>query len=368
MVLHSPVVADGGLLPQEFTGDGSGATLPLDWSGAPAGTKSFAIVMHHLDPEGVAKWYWTLYDIPANVTSLPKNVQGVGKVGTGFKGRVGYEPPHSKGPGAKTYTLTLYALSAAPILSVSPSQVSREVLLGAIKGSILASSELNVIYSSKSSGVAVRPENRPPPPGKNDGLLKPAISDTVRLNVYADNWFMLYINGKLAAVDPIEFTPHNVVSVDILPEYPMTIAVLAKDNADPKTGLEYGSQIGDGGLVVKFGDGTVTNATWKAKSFFSGPVNGDTVNPQVKLEPLPHDWWAVNFDDRAWPRAKEYSVEQVNPKPPYFAGDFQGAKFIWSDDLALDNTVIFRTVIEKTGWHPRWNTKPDLDVTGAPGR
>lgn len=43
-------------------------------------------------------------------------------------------------------------------------------------------------------------------------------------------------------------------------------------------------------------------------------------------------------------------------------------KFIWSDDLALDNTIIIRTKIEKPGWTQRWNTKPDLDVTGAPVR
>ena len=82
----------------------------------------------------------------------------------------------------------------------------------------------------------------------NDGLVKPGIADTIQLNVYADNWFMLYVNSRLVAVDSIQFTPHNVVSVDFLPEYPMTIAVLAKDNADPKTGMEYGTSIGDGGF------------------------------------------------------------------------------------------------------------------------
>ena len=90
----------------------------------------------------------------------------------------------------------------------------------------------------------------PPPRGEKKGgnkansegrsLVKPVMADAIRANVYADNWFVLYINGKLTAVDSIDFIPHNVVSVDILPEYPMTIAVLAKDNADPKTGLEYG--------------------------------------------------------------------------------------------------------------------------------
>jgi phosphatidylethanolamine-binding protein (PEBP) family uncharacterized protein len=41
MVLRSPSVADGGQIPVEFTGDGAAATLPLEWSGAPLGTKSF---------------------------------------------------------------------------------------------------------------------------------------------------------------------------------------------------------------------------------------------------------------------------------------------------------------------------------------
>ena len=204
--------------------------------------------------------------------------------------------------------------------------------------------------------------------GGPPGLVKPNLDDTMKLNVYADNWFMLYVNGRLVAVDPIQFTPHNVVSVDFLPEYPMTIAVLAKDNADPKTGLEYGSSIGDGGFILKFGDGTVTNATWKAKSFFHGPVNSDTANPQVKQEPLPDHWWAADFDDSGWANAKEFSVEEVDPKQPYYENDFEGAKFIWTDDLALDNTILFRTKIENPGWTQRWNTKPDLDVSGAPLR
>ncbi len=117
-------MTDGGALPVDYTGDGTSSTLPLEWSGAPAGTKSYALIMHHIDPEGAAKWYWTLYDIPANVTSLPKNVNGIGKVGTGFKGQVGYEAPHSKGPGSKTYTLNLYALSAPTKITVPPSQVN----------------------------------------------------------------------------------------------------------------------------------------------------------------------------------------------------------------------------------------------------
>ena len=457
-ILTSPEVKDGGALPIDYTGDGSGATLPLSWKGAPAGTKSYALLMDHLAPGNVMKHYWTMWDIPTSTTSLPKNVKGVGKLGTSFKGQVGYEPPHSQGPGAKTYVLTVYALSSPLEITQQPREVNRDVLLAAMKDKVLASSSLSVVYtrSGNAQGEGQRPPRReggpgadgqrpprpegadnqrpprdgerpprredgngqPPPPapqaqvqaqltsaapqfaaadqppqpdqpgerhpggpggkggpgggkgggGKpdNKGLIKPAMTDTIKVNVYADNWFVLFINGELTAVDSIKFTPHNVVSVDILPEYPMTIAVMAKDNADPKTGLEYGDHIGDGGFIIKFADGTVSDAKWKAKNFFKGPLNHDVANPKVEHTPIPDGWWKTDFDDSKLANATEYTEERVNPKQPYFEADFKGAKFIWSEDLDLDNTIIFRTKVEKPGWTKRWNTKPDLDVTGAP--
>ena len=147
-VLRSPAVADGGPLPKTFTGDGESATLPLEWSGAPDGTKSYAIIMHHLDPEGKTKWYWVLYNIPAEVRSLSENVRHVGILGNNsINGRVGYAPPHSKGPGPKTYVYTVYALSEPVKLDVPPSEVSREVLLAGMKEDILAMVELKVVYS-----------------------------------------------------------------------------------------------------------------------------------------------------------------------------------------------------------------------------
>jgi hypothetical protein len=155
------------------------------------------------------------------------------------------------------------------------------------------------------------------------------------------------INGELTVVDSIKFIPHNVISVDLLPSYPMTIAVMARDNADPKTGMEYANtNIGDGGFILKFADGTITDATWKAKAFSTGPVGGDTKNPRVENTPLPENWFAVDYDDSSWPKAKEYSEEEVKPKQPYYDNDFQGAKFIWSDDVKLDNLVLFRKRVD----------------------
>ena len=146
-VLGSPVVADDGALPVEFTGDGAGATLPLEWNGAPAETKSYALIMHHLDPRGATKWYWTLYNIPATVRALPKNARGIGIPGNNsVNHQAGYAPPHSKGPGPKTYVLTLYALSAPLQISKPSSGTTRDVLLAAMKNLILGSAELRVVY------------------------------------------------------------------------------------------------------------------------------------------------------------------------------------------------------------------------------
>lgn len=187
---------------------------------------------------------------------------------------------------------------------------------------------------------------------------KPRIDDTIKANVYADNSFKLYINGELVAVDSIAFVPHNVVSVDVLPAYPMTIAVMSIDNADPKTGMEYANtNIGDGGFILKLGDGTVTNASWKAKKYSWGPIDGDTKNARVESIPVPQDWCAVDFDDSSWPSAKEFSEEEVGPKEPFFEHDFKGAKFIWSDDVKLDNLVLFRTVVKSP---PDRKERPDF--------
>ena len=146
--LHSSAFTNGGRLPVKYTGDGESITPPLEWNSPLTGTKAFALIMHHIDPEGRAKWYWTLYNIPENVRSLPANVQGIGTLGNNsVNGRVGYAPPHSKGPGDKVYVLSLYALATPLTVTVPAEQVTRDVLLSAMEGKILATSTLQVIHA-----------------------------------------------------------------------------------------------------------------------------------------------------------------------------------------------------------------------------
>ena len=148
--LTSPDVTEGGNLPVEYTCDGGRATLPLNWSGAPAGTKSYAVIMHHVASPTDIHWYWVAYAIPPDVTSLVKNSSGVGQLGTNSVNKKNeYTPPCSKGPGPKMYTYTVYALSGNPSFSVPATSINRDVLLEAIQNMTLASAELHVTYSRK---------------------------------------------------------------------------------------------------------------------------------------------------------------------------------------------------------------------------
>lgn len=148
LTLTSTAVQNGGFLPATYTCDGTGSTLPLSWANAPASTAEFALLLSTAPTPGTIKYDWVLYHIPATTTSLAKDSFLVGTVGVGDDGPgTVYDPPCSQGPGAKDYTFTLYALSAAPTFSVPATQVTGELVASAIAPLTLVSASLNVSYS-----------------------------------------------------------------------------------------------------------------------------------------------------------------------------------------------------------------------------
>jgi hypothetical protein len=83
--------------------------------------------------------------------------------------------------------------------------------------------------------------------------------------IYGDNYFELYVNGKLVGVDAVPYTPFNSCFVKFKAKRPIKYAVKLVDweeNLGVGTELNAGdtNHPGDGGFIAKFSDGTVTSA------------------------------------------------------------------------------------------------------------
>lgn len=121
--LTSNDIRDGGVLPDAQV-KAKGNTSPhLKWSGAPEGTKSYAVTCYDPDaPTGSGFWHWTVANIPAGVTELPTGgpmpagaVEGRTDYGeTGFGGAA---PPPGHGP--HRYIFTVFAVDTET-LDVTP--------------------------------------------------------------------------------------------------------------------------------------------------------------------------------------------------------------------------------------------------------
>ena len=107
--------------------------------------------LHHWPhgPDGgePAHWYWIVTGIPAEASALAPDNRDVGITGSNSHDpRSAYAPPCSRGPGQKLYTITLYALSAAPALA-DPRTATRDAVLDAIAGITLDSAAISVTYT-----------------------------------------------------------------------------------------------------------------------------------------------------------------------------------------------------------------------------
>ncbi len=195
--------------------------------------------------------------------------------------------------------------------------------------------------------------------------------------IFADNYYELYVNGTFVARDRIAMTPFNSTVVRFRANYPITYAIKAVDwDTHPGLGLEYDQyNVGDGGLIARFSDGTATGPEWKVETFFIAPLTDpscvttsagrdSTACPSQKLRggnktpcslgdpqtckalhfAMPDSWTSPRFDDAAWPRATLYKAEDVTAAPGYanYVHLFGQAQFIWTRNLLLDNVVLAR--------------------------
>ncbi|MFD4676537.1 YbhB/YbcL family Raf kinase inhibitor-like protein [Lentzea sp. NPDC058450] len=74
----STSITDGAPLPPEQL-SGKDISPQLSWSGAPEGTRSYAVTVYDPDaPTGSGFWHWAVADIPATCTELPEGASGSG--------------------------------------------------------------------------------------------------------------------------------------------------------------------------------------------------------------------------------------------------------------------------------------------------
>jgi Raf kinase inhibitor-like YbhB/YbcL family protein len=139
-------------IPPKYTCDGEDVSPDLEWSGAPANTKSFALIVDDPDAPSGSFNHWVLYGLAGNISKLPEGLprqpevtEPVCKQGISDFGRPGYGGPCPPS-GAHRYFFKLYALDTE--LSLSPKFRKRD-LDNAIKGHVLAHAELMGTYQRK---------------------------------------------------------------------------------------------------------------------------------------------------------------------------------------------------------------------------
>lgn len=149
MKLTSAAFAAQQPIPAKYTGEGADVSPPLQWNGAPAGTKGFALICD--DPDAPAgDWvHWVIYDLAPTADGLPEHVAPRDTLPDGAKqgmndfGKVGYGGPYPPTGKPHRYFFRLYALDARLLL---PPRATKAAVLRAIAGHVLAEAQLMGTY------------------------------------------------------------------------------------------------------------------------------------------------------------------------------------------------------------------------------
>jgi Raf kinase inhibitor-like YbhB/YbcL family protein len=167
LAVSSTAFKNGEAIPADYTADGRNVSPPLTWSGAPSGTREFALILDDPDaPTPQPFVHWVIYKIPGSATGLPEampmggTVKGTGVAGalqglTGFAmyARGGGPPPQPgyRGPAPPSgkphhYTFKVYALNA-PL--DAKEGLTKDELLKAMEGTIIGQGEIVGLYERK---------------------------------------------------------------------------------------------------------------------------------------------------------------------------------------------------------------------------
>jgi Raf kinase inhibitor-like YbhB/YbcL family protein len=152
LALTSPAFEHGQPIPRKYTCNGDDVSPPLDWTGAPTGTKSLALFVDDPDaPDPAAPkrvWvHWVLYNLPPDTSGLAERLGGADLPAGTLEGlndwqKLGYGGPCPPS-GQHCYFFRLYALDC--VLG-NLTQPTKKELEKAMRGHVLAEAELVGVY------------------------------------------------------------------------------------------------------------------------------------------------------------------------------------------------------------------------------
>ena len=150
-VLTSAAFHVDGVIPARFTCEGDDVSPPLAFDGAPAGTKSLALILDDPDaPDPKAPkrvWvHWVVLNLPAEVKGVAENAAAAGLPAGALQGVNDFKHKGYDGPcppiGRHRYFHKLYALD----LVLPAKALTKAELEAAIEGHVLAKAELMGTY------------------------------------------------------------------------------------------------------------------------------------------------------------------------------------------------------------------------------
>ena len=116
-----------------FGCEGENASPALAWSGAPEGTKSYAVTVYDPDaPTGSGWWHWVVFNIPATVTALDAGASASGLPEGAVQSRTDYGTESYGGPCPPAgdephrYIVTIHALDVGK-LDIAPDTPAAQV-------------------------------------------------------------------------------------------------------------------------------------------------------------------------------------------------------------------------------------------------
>lgn len=146
--ISSPDFKEGDTIPKKFTCEGEDVSPELNWEGAPAGTKSYSLIVEDPDAPVGTFTHWVLYDIPGNLNTLKRGATSGGgdfKTGATDFGRSSYGGPcPPRGHGTHRYFFILRALDIESLGLTSGARKTE--VEKKLKGHVLAEARLMGVF------------------------------------------------------------------------------------------------------------------------------------------------------------------------------------------------------------------------------